>query len=264
MYPTERRMAILAEARSGDGRVSVARLSARLGVTYATIRRDLDDLEREGLLRRQHGGARLVRTFPFELALRERTTTEREERARIAEAVVRMLPEDGVVLLDSGALMLSLAERFPNDRELMIVTNNLPAARLLAGKRSLTVLTLPGRVRGLTQAAVDEMARERLDGLRADLALIGANGVTMECGATTTIPAEAALKRAMMRAADRSILAVTASKFGQVSFCGFAELDEFERVVTDDRIDDPLRRELGDTGIPLTVVPGRAPEGEPA
>ncbi|WCM55945.1 DeoR/GlpR family DNA-binding transcription regulator [Microbacterium sp. EF45047] len=265
MYPAERRRAILAEAQSGDGRVSVARLSAHLGVTYATIRRDLDDLEREGLLRRQHGGARLVRTLPFELSLPVRTATEQEERGRIADAVVRLLPADGVVLLDSGALMLSVAERFPDDRELMVVTNNLPAARLLGAKKRLTVLTLPGRVRRLTQATVDETARARLDGLRVDRALIGANGVTVESGATTTIPAEAAVKRAMIDAADRSVLAVTASKFGQVSFCRFAELDEFEHILTDDRLDDATRREFAGAGADLTVVPAAsAPAPEPA
>lgn len=259
MYPAERRQAILAEARSGDGRVSVARLSAHLGVTYATIRRDLDDLEREGLLRRQHGGARLVRTSPFELSLPMRAATEQAERGLVASAVVRMLPQDGVVLLDSGALMLSIAERFPRDRELMVVTNNLPAARVLGAFSNLTVLTLPGQVRRLTQATVDEISRSRLDGLRVDLALLGANGVTAEHGATTTIPAEAAIKRAMLTAADRSILAVSASKFTQVSFCGFAEVEEFERIVTDDRLDEATRAELADAGAELTVVSAESP-----
>lgn len=253
MYPAERRLAILAEASAGDGRVSVAVLSARLGVTSATIRRDLDDLEREGILRRQHGGARLIRTLPFELSLPDRRSTEGVERARIARAVVERLPQDGVVLLDSGALILSLAEVFPANRRLMIVTNNLPAARLLAGHESLTTLVLPGRVRNLTQATVGEWTRSQLSGLNVDLAIIGANGVTVD-GVTTTIPAEASVKRAMIAAAQRRILAVTATKFGVRSFCGFAELDEFDEIVTDSRIDGAQRREIADTGVALTVV----------
>lgn len=253
MYPAERRLAILNEASDGDGRVSVARLSARLGVTSATIRRDLDDLEREGMLRRQHGGARLIRTLPFELSLPDRRSTEEAERALIAMAVVDMLPQDGVVLLDSGALMLSVAEAFPANRRLMIVTNNLPAARLLARHESLTTLVLPGRVRHLTQATVDEWTRSRLSGLNVDLALIGANGVTAG-GATTTIPAEAAVKRAMIAAAQRRILAVTAIKFGVRSFCGFAELDDFDAIITDSRIDEVQRREVTEAGGALTVV----------
>jgi len=253
MYPAERRQAILAEASAGDGRVSVALLSASLGVTSATIRRDLDDLEREGMLRRQHGGARLIRTLPFELSLPDRRSTEGVERARIARAVVERLPQDGVVLLDSGALILSLAEVFPPNRQLMIVTNNLPAARLLAGHESLTTLVLPGRVRNLTQATVGEWTRSQLSGLNVDLAVIGANGVTVD-GATTTIPAEASVKRAMIAAAQRRILAVTAVKFGVRSFCGFAELDEFDEIITDARIDEEHRQEISDAGATLTVV----------
>lgn len=259
MYPAERKLAILAEASAGDGRVSVALLSTRLGVTPATIRRDLGDLEREGMLRRQHGGARLIRTLPFELSLPDRRSTERVERARIARAVVEMLPQDGVVLLDSGALILSIAEAFPMNRHLMVVTNNLPAARLLAGHKSLTTLVLPGRVRHLTQASVDEWTRSRLSGLNVDLAVIGANGVTAG-GVTTTIPAEAAVKRAMIVAAQRRVLAVTALKFGVRSFCEFAALDDFDEIVTDARIDEVQRREITDAGGALTVVDAQQPD----
>ncbi|MGO2746788.1 DeoR/GlpR family DNA-binding transcription regulator [Microbacterium sp.] len=253
MYPAERRLAILSEASAGDGRVSVARLSARLGVTYATIRRDLDDLEREGMLRRQHGGARLIRTLPFELSLPDRRTTEGAERARIAKGVVDLLPQDGVVLLDSGALILSVAEAFPADRDLMIVTNNLPAARLLAGYERLTVLMLPGRVRHLTQASVDEWARARLAGLNVDLAVLGANGVTVD-GVTTTIPAEVAVKQAMIAAATRSVLAVTATKFGTRSFCEFADLSDFDVIVTDDRLAQVQRDDLAEIGVTPMIV----------
>ncbi|SJN39977.1 Transcriptional repressor of the fructose operon, DeoR family [Microbacterium esteraromaticum] len=255
MYPAERQLAILAEARSGDGRVSVARLSARLGVTSTTIRRDLDDLERDGVLRRQHGGAQLVRTVPFEPALLVRRATDAAERGRIAQAVVQLLPDDGVVLLDSGALMLSVAEIFPTDRDLVVVTNNLPAAVVLAAHPCLTVIALPGRVRSLTQATVDERARARLEGLNVDLALLGANGLT-SAGATTTIPAEAAIKHQMITTARRSVLAVTAPKVGVTSFCRFADVEEFEQIITDDRITENERDDLEGAGIELMVVTG--------
>ncbi|MBK0418454.1 DeoR/GlpR transcriptional regulator [Leucobacter sp. CSA1] len=258
MYPTERRAAILAAARAAGRRVAVSDLSRLLGVTPETIRRDLDFLEQEGLLRRQHGGAQLIRTAPFEQSLAVRQASEGPQKRCIARAVLELLPEDGVVLLDSGSLTLTLATLFPAGRDLLVVTNNLPAARVLSRHRSLTVLALPGRVRRLTQGAVDEWTRERLENLSVDLAVIGANGLTAAEGATTTSPAEAAVKRGMLETARTSVLAVAASKVGLVSFCGFAAPDDFDHVYTDSRIEATQLTELADAGANLTVA---TPEG---
>lgn len=253
MYPAERRSAILQAARSGNGLVSVSHLRELLGVTQETVRRDLDHLEREGVLKRQHGGARLVRPTSFEQTLAERQASEAVEKRQIADAVIDMIPDEGVVLLDSGGLPLTIATHFPIDRNLLVVTNNMPAARLLARVPGLTVLTLPGRLRKVTMATVDEWTRERLNGLTVDLAIIGTNGLTAE-SVTTTIPAEAAVKRAMLNAARTSVLALTASKIGATSFCSFAHVREFSRVVTDSRVSAEHRAELQAAGARLTIA----------
>lgn len=253
MYPAERRSAILQAARSGNGLVSVAHLRELLGVTQETVRRDLDHLERDGVLKRQHGGARLVRPISFEQTLAERQASEAIEKQQISRELLGMLPESGVVLIDSGGLPLTLAKQFPTDRELTVVTNNLPAARHLARAPALTVLTLPGGLRKVTLATVDEWTRESLGGLSVDLAIIGANGLTAE-SVTTTIPAEAAVKRAMLKSARVSVLALTASKIGSTSFCSFARVHEFTHVVTDSRISPEHCTELVGAGANLVVA----------
>lgn len=254
MYPVERQAAIIASAQSGDGEISVTALSEALNVTPETIRRDLAVLERQGVLNRKHGGARLTRELPFEVGLAQRDLSEGAEKRRIGLRILQELPPDGVVLLDSGSLTLALARLFPEDRDLIVVTNNLAAVPILAAKKGLTVMALPGRVRAMTQGAVDEWTRSRISSLNVDLVVLGANGLSAEEGATTTIPEESEVKRAMLLSARRRILGVTSSKIGQISFSHVAACDEFDLIVTDSRLGAHQQAQLRAVGAPLVVV----------
>ncbi|GAB3617175.1 DeoR/GlpR family DNA-binding transcription regulator [Okibacterium endophyticum] len=254
MYPAERQAAILEIAQSGDGTISVTAMGERLQVTPETIRRDLAVLERQGVIMRVHGGARLTRGTPFELSLARRQLDEADEKRAIAGRVLRELPADGVVLLDSGSLTLVVASMFPLDRELIVVTNNLPAVRLLTEHPLLTVLALPGRVRSLTLGTVDEWTRERISSLNVDLAILGGNGLTIAAGLTTTVPDEAEVKRAMLLSARRRLLAITSTKIGHSSFCHVADLNELDMIVTDSRIDPDQASDLSSAGPELVVV----------
>lgn len=246
MYPAERQAAIVAGARSGDGALTVADLSERLGVAAETVRRDLAALERRGLVRRHHGGAVLTHRTAFEPTLQRRREGEHAERSAVARLVVEQLPDEGVIVLDSGSMTLEIAALLPDDRRLLVVTNSLPIVALLADRPRLTVLALPGRVRAVTQATVGAWTVARLAELHADVAVIGANGVDVTAGATTTLPEEAEVKRSMLRTARRSILAVTSPKFATTSFHRAAGLDEFGTIVTDDRLDPTTIAELAE------------------
>lgn len=255
MYPAERQAAIIAGARDGDGVLSVTLLSERLAVAPETIRRDLIVLERRGLVQRHHGGAVLAQRAPFEPSLQRRREGEHLERSAVARLVVEQLPDEGVIVLDSGSMTLEIAALLPDDRRSLVVTNSLPVIALLAGRPRLTVLALPGRVRAVTQATVGAWTVGRLSELHADVAVIGANGVGVVEGATTTLPEEAEVKRAMLGVARRRILAVTSTKFTTTSFHRAAALDEFDTIVTDDRLDPETVATLADVGPELLLAP---------
>lgn len=253
MYPAERQSAIVAAAHQHDGVLQVTTLSADLGVTTETIRRDLAALERQGIIVRTHGGAKLAHGMPFEISLAKRQAEEADEKRRIALRAVAELPKDGVVLLDSGSLALVTASVFP-DVPIIVVTNNLPAIPVLRQRPNVSVMALPGRVRTISQGAVDEWTRQRLSTLNVDLVLLGANGLTPATGVTTTIPDEAEVKRAMLLSAKRRVLTLTASKIGLTSFCHVADLAELDMVITDERIDRETADALHAAGPELVVV----------
>jgi DeoR family fructose operon transcriptional repressor len=247
MYLEERQAAIIDRARA-NGRVDVAELASEFGVTSETVRRDLTALERHGLLRRVHGGAIPIGHLGFEPGLQTRDQTMGPEKARIARAALDEVPAEGAILLDAGTTTARLAELLPTDRELTVVTNAVPIASALSTRPNMTVLTIGGRLRGRTLAMVDEWALRILADTFVDVAFIGANGVSVERGLTTPDVAEAAVKRAMIRAARRVVVLADHTKVGNDCFARFGDLAQVDTLITDDGLDVELAADLQAAG----------------
>ena len=199
MYAEERQHAI-AGLVAERGRVSVAAVAERFGVTTETVRRDLAVLERAGVLRRVHGGAvpAGAALTLVELALGERRDTRTEAKRKIAAAALDLLPGmDGSVLLDGGTTTAALADVLPPDRRLYVATNSVPIAARLTASAGITLHVLGGRVRGITQTAVGDATVRAMADLRVDVAFLGTNGISPGHGFSTPDEAEAATKRAM-------------------------------------------------------------------
>ncbi|MEU8356856.1 DeoR/GlpR family DNA-binding transcription regulator [Nonomuraea sp. NPDC048882] len=247
MYAEERQQEILRRARLA-GRVDVVTLAAELDVTTETIRRDLTSLERAGVLRRVHGGAIPVERLGFEPALAARDEVMTAEKERIAKAALAELPEDGSVIIDAGTTTGRLVQVLPLDRELTVVVNSPPLATALAARSNLNVIMLGGRLRGKTLATVDDWALRPLDRLNVDVAFMATNGCSLARGLTTPDPAEAAIKRAMVNAAQRSVLLADHTKFGNTYLATFAELSEIDVLITDTGLDVALAADMAAAG----------------
>ncbi|GIH28102.1 DeoR family transcriptional regulator [Acrocarpospora phusangensis] len=247
MYAEERQQEILRRARLA-GRVDVVTLAEELSVTTETIRRDLTTLERAGLLRRVHGGAIPVERLGFEPALAARDEVMTAEKERIAKAALAELPQDGAIIIDAGSTTGRLAQVLPADRELTVIVNSPPLATVLATRGNLSVIMLGGRVRGRTIATVDDWALRPLDNLHVDVAFMAANGCTVNRGLTTPDPAEAAIKRAMIGAAQRTVLLADHTKFTNSYLARFATLGDIDMVITDTGLDSVLAADLAAAG----------------
>jgi len=227
----ERQREIVAMARRA-GAVDVAALAEKLSVAKETIRRDLRVLEDHGLVRRTHGGAYPVESAGFETTLAFRTTLNVPEKRRIAAAAADLVGEAETLFIDEGFTPQLIAEALPRDRPLTVVTTSLATAGVLAKQENFTVLLLGGRVRGGTLATVDHWATRMLSGFVIDLAFVGANGISRDHGLTTPDPAVGEVKAAAVRAARRRVFVGTHTKFGAVTFCRFAEVSDFETIIT--------------------------------
>jgi DeoR family fructose operon transcriptional repressor len=251
-YAAQRKQAIVTQLRA-RGRVDAADIAARLGVTKETVRKDLIGLERQGLLRRVHGGAIPVEQLSFEPAVATRTYYS-EEKTRIATAALAHVPSSGSVLIDAGSTNARLAELFPADRDLTVYTNTLSIALTLITRPRLTVVTLGGRIRPLTLAGVDDWAARALSEINVDVAFLGTNAVSVERGLTTPDHAEAAIKRVMLASARHRILLADHSKVGAVSLCKHADLSDIDLFITDSGLPDTEQKALRDAGLELELA----------
>jgi DeoR family fructose operon transcriptional repressor len=252
LYASQRQQILVRTVRS-TGRVDAASAAVEFQVSTETIRKDLIELERLGLLRRVHGGAVAVDELSFEPAVSARTEFM-EEKRRIARAALDELPRAGAVLLDNGTTTHCLAEIFPSDRDLTVFTNSLPIALTLVNRPRVTVHTLGGRVRGVTLAEVGSWATRALSELQVDVAFLGANGLSVERGATTPDESEAAVKGLMYGAARRRILLADHSKIGHVSLLKYADLSDIDLVITDTGLPDAELRRLQNAGATVRRV----------
>ncbi len=255
MYAAERR-ASLTTMLSRDGRVSVIDAAEELGVSGETIRRDLAVLERHGHARRVHGGAVARATVEAaELALADRESRRSPEKLRIAAAAAEHLPPaGGSVVLDAGTSTAALLEHLPADRELSVITHGTVIAAMLSRLPQIDLLVVGGRVRATTAAAVGAVTVGTYEQLRADVAFIGANGVSIERGFTTPDFDEAAVKRAAARAARHSIVLADSSKIDTDYVVTFAHAGAIDMLITDDGATREQVARLADAGLEVVIA----------
>jgi DeoR family fructose operon transcriptional repressor len=256
MYATERQQRI-ASILSTSGRISVAEFAADMDVTTETVRRDLDALERAGLLRRVHGGAVAAsRGSVAEVAVGERRAERHDAKSSIVDVAMRMIPDTfrGSVLLDAGTTTALLAERIAawvpahGDR-LTVITNSVQNLAALDQSPHLEVHLLGGRLRGLTGALVGSSTISQVEALRPDLTFLGTNGISPRFGLSTPDEMEGAVKNAMVRSARRAVVLADGSKLGAEALVRFATLDEIDTLVTDTRPHPELLEALEDSEI---------------
>lgn len=257
MYATLRQD-IIAEEINSHGAMTVAELAEKHGVSAETVRRDLDVLEKSRRVSRVHGGAvpwlqgqrrTGVGSSGTETAVTERQNSAREAKQRIATAAAELLPETGSVIVDAGTTTALLADPVLAHPDLAVVTNSLMLAHRLSAADHRLLRIVGGRVRGVTQAVVGADAVADFERLRADVAFLGANGVTAGFGLSTPDPSEGQTKTAMARSARRRVALVDATKLGEELLYSFARPSDIDILITDALEDHPVVRELTTHGL---------------
>ncbi|MEJ6549511.1 DeoR/GlpR family DNA-binding transcription regulator [Corynebacterium sp. USCH3] len=254
MYAPQRQDVIAGEIQDHGG-ISVSELAERYGVSAETIRRDLDALERQQRVTRVHGGAVPFRVHSGnENTVALRASSSQDAKSAIAAAAAAYFPPSGgSVIVDSGTTTSLLSPHLAERPDLTVVTNSV----LLAYQLSLQVpAAVPhrlhlvgGRVRGITQSVVGPESVTSLRGLRADVAFLGANGITADFGFSTPDQAEAQTKHAMTEAARRRIALVDQAKLGEELLCSFATTADIDLLITDAPPDDPVILSLRQQGM---------------
>lgn len=221
------------------GRVGVAELAGSFGVSEMTVRRDLEQLESQGLCERVHGGAVPAVSRSYEPPFGVRAEQRMDAKARIGKAVAAMLADHETVLLDIGTTTLEVARALKSHRGLTVVTHSLRIASELADEHGLRVICLGGIVRPGEQSLVGRATEEAMQQFYVDVCVLGVGGLDADAGLTEFNLDDAAIKRVALERGRRVIVAADAAKLGAVAFAAIASVDVVDTVVTDAPADHP-------------------------
>lgn len=249
MNAAARHEQILSALRA-HGRVEVAELAGVFGVSEMTVRRDLEQLESQGLCRRVHGGAVPAASRSYEPPFRVRAAQQVDAKGRIGKAVAATLADHETVLLDIGTTTLEVARALKGRQGLTVVTHSVRIASELADEQGLRVICLGGIVRPGEQSLVGRATEEAMQQFYVDVCVLGVGGLDAEAGLTEFNLDDAAIKRVAIQRGRRVVVAADTSKLGGVAFAAIAPIDVVDTVVTDAPADHPevaklLRTEVG-------------------
>jgi len=247
-------MGLILEQLAGGGSVGVAEIAARLGVSTASIRRDLQLLEEQRLLSRTHGGA-VANSTAYELPMRYRGGRHRDEKRRIAAAAAARVGDDVATIGFTGGTTTTEVARGLADRlGLTVVTNALNIAAELAVRPDIKLVVTGGTARSESYELVGPLAEATLQGLNLDLAVVGVDGITVAAGLTTYHDIEAHTNRVLIGRARRVIVVADGSKVGRLAFSRICDVSSVDELITDASAPEPELRQLADAGIVITTV----------
>jgi DeoR/GlpR family transcriptional regulator of sugar metabolism len=218
------------------GTATLADLSARLGVSEMTVRRDLDELQRRGLVHRIRGGATAVDAPENGFAARADWQAGLKER--IGRAAAELVEPGSTVLLDAGTTTVHVARALLDRAPLTVAALSLPVAEVLADQPGIRLLVVGGEVRAGERSIAGPVAAAVLGTLSFDVFVMSIGGITPAGWSEFTLE-DAAVKQAGLRQADRAFAVADASKLGVRAFARVADLGAVGRLVTDASARDP-------------------------
>lgn len=234
------------------GNLTVIELAQRFKVSEMTIRRDLKNLAALGLIQREHGRAIYPPITPMDTLLMMSMGEAEREKAKIGQLAASLVNKEDSIILDAGTTTLAVAHALHT--KCTVITNSIPIASVLGNREQITVHMTGGEVRTNTFALVGPMARSFLKGLNADKLFLGATGVNIERGLSTTNMLESEVKQAMLNVAKEVILVAHSAKIGQVCFHTFALWDSVHTLVTDSGLSNANMEALNSQGVKVLLA----------
>jgi DeoR/GlpR family transcriptional regulator of sugar metabolism len=260
VFVAQRRQAILEMVRAG-GAVSLRDLAAAFDTSDATIRRDLRQLEAEGLLGRSHGGAIARDTLSHEPSYVEKSRTASAEKSAIAELAAGLVSDGDAIVVGPGTTTECFARQLVRARDVTVVTNSLLVASALLRATGIDVEVTGGSVRGSIHALVGSVTENALHGLRMHRAFLSGNGLTAGHGLSTPNRLVAGVDRAIAEAAEEVVVLADHTKLGVDTMVQTVAPGRISHLVTDSAADPAVLDELRDTGITVHVATVSVPAG---
>lgn len=253
MLANQRRDKILELIRE-DGHAKVLDLSRIFKVTEVTIRQDLDCLEKEGLVRREHGGAVLV---DMDMGVRNITLQNQSnmaQKAAIARKAVSLINHGDTIILDSGSTTTEIAKLLVDFQNLTVITNALNIALILGAHPNIELVVTGGEFKAPTLSLTGQKAADFFYNLNADKLFLATAGITLKSGLTYPSISDICVKRAMIESANEVYLVADSSKIGVNSFASLGALSLVDLLITDADISKENEKMLKNNDVEFVIA----------
>ena len=251
MYPQERYEKILSLIEK-TGFVRAADLNKLFAVSSETIRRDLENLEKEGFVKRVHGGAILEKSNKIYPAFNSREREHENEKQEIAEKALQFIKEGDSLALDCGTTTIELAKKIRKKfTTLTIITNSIKVLNELSHMNNYTIILAGGVFKNNEYSLFGDMTEENLGKFRADSAFISASGISLEEGITDLRIDELQTQKKMLEISKNKIILATSCNFDRVCLLKMKPIEEIDRIITDSNLSDNVLKKYSSQMIEI-------------
>ena len=250
MLALERKNRII-ELINSEGKVIVATLAREFNVTEETIRRDLDKLEKDGMVIKTYGGAlaNVNKSSDVPYAVRKKNNIVLKQK--IAEKVASMIKDGDQIMLDASTTSLFVVRQIKARKNITIITNSIEILLELADKTGWTILSTGGSLRegsySLGGSSAEKMVRDH----HVDIAVCSAKGIDGRMGVTESNEKDAEMKQAIFAAASTRILAIDNTKFDNIAFIKVCDIKDTDIIVTDKDPGETWKKRIAEAGVTL-------------
>jgi DeoR/GlpR family transcriptional regulator of sugar metabolism len=249
---SSRRHAI-AEHIMRQGSVSVTDLADAFGVSVMTVHRDLDELERQGMVRKFRGGASALASSVFESNIAYRLTANQAEKEAIAREVVGLIEPGASVMIDDSTTALAVARRLVDISPLTVVTNFLEGLKLLSGVPGIRLMALGGEYHPTHDSFLGVACVDAVEAMSTDLVIVSTSAISDQY-AFHQEQEIVLVKRAMLKSAKKRVLAIDHTKLDRVALHRVCPLSDFDLIVVDSRAPQAAIDRLRESRLEVLVA----------
>lgn len=248
-----RRMKIL-DWLQEEGSARVRDLSVAFGVSEATVRQDLERLDAEGHIVREHGGAYLKSVLHQVQTMSLHHMINMEQKRKIGRAAAALVANGETIILDSGSTTTEVAKNLTDRQNLNVITNAINIALMLGALPSMTVHVPGGQFKAPTLSLTGEKSADFFTGIYAEKLFLATAAVSFEAGLTYPAVADLYVKRAMIKSASKVYLVADSTKIGRTSFSALGSVNCIHTLITDGEIRDADRKAFEKSGIEVIIA----------
>lgn len=253
LLPNQRREKIL-DLLKEDGSAKVGNLSKLFKVTEVTIRQDLEKLESEGLIIKEHGGAFLKNAQDTVRNIALLNQDNLDKKSVIAKKCLEFIELGDTIILDSGSTTTEIAKHLIGFKRLTVITNALNIALLLGSETGIEVIMTGGEFKPPTLSLTGQKAADFFKGINVQKLFLATAGISLKSGLTYPSINDLVVKKAMIEAAETTYLVADSSKFGKSSFASLGALSLIDYIITDDGISEEEKQHLTENDIQLVIA----------